>query len=205
MAQLTLSPGLAWQDLKLDLAEVVLLEGFLGAREALDLFETFHRETAWRQDRIRVMGKEHPLPRLQAWYGDPVEYVWSGVRLTPHPWTPALQALRARVEEATGASYSSVLLNLYRDGQDSVAWHADDEPGLAPGAPIASVSLGAARDFQLRRTWMGSAAGPIVTVPLRPGSLLVMGGETQRHWRHALPRRRRVAGARINLTFRRMR
>lgn len=205
MARLTLAPGLAWQDLKLDPAEVFLLDGFLAAPESQDLFETFHRETSWRQDRIRVMGKEHPLPRLQAWYGDPVDYVWSGVRMSPQPWTPALQGLRARVEAATGAAYSSVLLNLYRDGRDTVAWHADDEPGLVPGAPIASVSLGAARDFQLRRSWMGAWAGPPITVPLPPGSLLVMGGETQRHWRHALPRRRRTAGARINLTFRRMR
>jgi len=195
-------PNPTWTDLQLPGADVRLLPGFLDPAAADALYAELFRGTSWRQDQITIWGKTHPLPRLQQWHADrAAAYKWSGIRMTPEPWTPCLLGVKALVEAATGATYNSVLLNLYRDGRDHVSWHEDAEPGLLPGAPIASVSLGVARDFQLRPT----AGGPIVTVPLPPGSLLVMGGRTQETWRHALPKRLAVGGGRINLTFRTMR
>lgn len=191
-----------WTDLQLPGAAARLLPGFLDPGAAAALYAELFRGTTWRQDYITVMGKTSPLPRLQQWHADRgAAYNWSGIRMTPEPWTALLLWVKGHVEEATGATYNSVLLNLYRDGRDCVSWHADAEPGLAPGSPIASVSLGAARDFQLRP----AVGGPIVTLPLPPGSLLYMGGATQANWRHALPRRLRVGAGRINLTFRTMR
>ncbi len=190
----------AWEDLRLPNGNAKLLRGFLAAKEAAALFAQLHEVVPWRHDTIRVYGREHPLPRLQQWFGDPERsYTWSGIEMQPLPWTPVLRVLRDRVADAVGAAFNSVLLNLYRNGHDTVGWHADDEPELGSTPTIASVSLGAERDFALRRK---DRAGDSVVVPLPPGSLLVMSGATQANWQHALPRRKRVQRARINLTFR---
>jgi len=150
----------------------------------------------WRQDQVRVFGKRHPIPRLHQWMGE-ASYAWSGLQQAPAPLHPSVDAMRKRLSERLGLGFNGVLLNLYRDGQDRMGWHADDERGLAP--VIASVSLGATRDFVLRRK---DRTGERVVLPLKHGSLLVMRGTTQQHWHHALPRRTRVAAPRINLTFR---
>ena len=120
--------------------------------------------------------------------------------MQPLPWTPELERVRLSVTRATKRRFNSVLLNYYRDGNDTVGWHADNEEGLGLQPFIASISLGAERDFQLRR--IDDPKGSKLTVPLPSGSLLVMGGETQTNWHHAVPRRKRVKTPRVNLTFR---
>src|SRR5581483_1035115 len=130
--------------------DVELREGFFDLDEAARLFAALRSGIAWRQDAMRIAGRKIELPRLTAWYGDHgTEYVYSGIRNVPLPWTPELAAIKARIEEPAGECFNSVLLNLYRGPSDSMGWHSDDERGTWP--TIGSVSLGAARTFQLRR------------------------------------------------------
>jgi alkylated DNA repair dioxygenase AlkB len=181
-----------------------LVEEFLAPGEADALFAALRDGIAWRQDSITIAGRSIPQPRLTAWFGDPdASYTYSGLRLAPAPWIEPLAALRRRVEQAASASFNSVLCNLYRDGRDSVGWHADDEPELGAEPLIASVSLGATRRFVMRPTRRAVDASP-VELPLRHGALLVMGGATQRLYRHGVPKQPSVADPRINLTFRRV-
>lgn len=178
----------------------VALHEFLGEEEADRLFEELRVSIPWRQDRIRLYGKEHDAPRLHQWFADGgMSYTWSGIRMEASPWVPALREIRERLEVKTDIHFNTVLANLYRDGHDTVGWHADDEPELGPEPVIASVSLGAERDFVLQhkeRTDLKEV------IPLSHGSLLLMKGRTQACWQHCVPRRKRVRGARINLTFR---
>jgi alkylated DNA repair dioxygenase AlkB len=154
----------------------------------------------WKQDALKLYGKSIPLPRLTAWYGDPgAAYSYSGIKSDPNPWNKGLLALKQRIEALVDGTFNSVLLNWYRDGRDSLSWHADDEKELGPDPVIASANFGATRDFQLRRN---SDHDQVVTLPLAHGTLLVMRGALQRNWRHAVPKRTRVAGSRFNLTFR---
>ncbi|RQS62257.1 alpha-ketoglutarate-dependent dioxygenase AlkB [Burkholderia sp. Bp8963] len=156
-------------------------------------------EVAWRQDAIRTPRGRIPLPRLTAWQGDPdAVYVYSGIRNEPAPWTPAVLELKHAVETTCGVRFNSVLLNRYRNGQDSMGWHADNEPVLGDTPVIASVSLGAMRVFDLRHR----ATGVTHAYRLTHGSLLVMRGRTQAEWQHRVPRAPAVQGERINLTFR---
>lgn len=150
-----------------------------------------------------MFGRTVAAPRLVSWHGDPgAAYVYSGLRHEPAPWTPALADLRAVVEEVTGLGFNAVLANYYRDGQDSMGWHSDAEPEVGPRPDdrwIASVSLGAVRRFALRHKRRKREG---VTLELASGSLLVMRGTTQTHYRHALPKTAGVAEPRLNLTFR---
>jgi alkylated DNA repair dioxygenase AlkB len=188
--------------LALDGADVVLVRAFLPVNLADALLAVLIREVAWRQDHITLFGRTHPVPRLQQWYGDPgLSYRWSGIHMEPLPWFPALDDLRRRVFTATGRLPNAVLCNLYRNGHDTVGWHADDEPELGPTPFITSVSLGVERDFQMKPK---HKVGSTVTIPLPHGSLLVMGGATQSNWVHCLPRRKRITEPRLNLTFRTM-
>lgn len=156
-------------------------------------------EVAWRQDTMRTPRGLLPLPRLTAWQGEPdALYVYSGIRNEPAPWTPAVLELKRRVEAASRARFNSVLLNRYRNGFDSMGWHADDEPELGAEPVIASLSLGATRVFDLRH----NETGVTHAYRLTNGSLLVMRGRTQHAWRHRVPKEPAVRGERINLTFR---
>ncbi|CAB3707879.1 alpha-ketoglutarate-dependent dioxygenase AlkB family protein [Paraburkholderia rhynchosiae] len=156
-------------------------------------------EVEWRQDTIGTPGGRVALPRLTAWQGDPeAVYVYSGIRNLPQPWTPAVAKLKAAAEATCDARFNSVLLNRYRSGTDSMGWHADREPELGSHPVIASVSLGAARSFDLRH----NRTGVVQSFSLKGGSLLVMKGKTQAEWRHRVPKEPRVTGERINLTFR---
>ena len=182
-------------------AELLFDPAFLGSAEATALLARLTAEAAWEQRAIRIFGQEIPQPRLTAWYGDAdARYTYSGLTWEPRPWLPALHRLRQRVEAATGARFNRVLLNQYRTGQDSMGWHADDEPELGPAPAIASLSLGATRRFRLRPR-AGLAHAPL-SLDLPGGSLLLMRGPTQRHWQHALPKTARPVGPRLNLTFR---
>lgn len=178
---------------------VTLKPNFL--REPGSVFDALRMKSAWEQKSVRLYGKLISQPRLIAWYGDPgISYTYSGLRVDPNPWFPALASLKAEVERATGVTFNSVLLNLYRNGSDSVAWHADDEPELGSNPTIASVSLGATRKFQLKHNLTKEVFG----VELPSGSLLVMSGDTQERYKHALLKTARPVGERLNLTFRRI-
>ena len=189
------------QNLPLPKAELLFAPEFLPAAEATALLAHLTAAAAWEQRTIRLFGQQFPQPRLTAWYGDAeARYTYSGLTWEPRPWLPALHKLRQRLEAATATRYNSVLLNLYRDGRDSMGWHADDEPELGPAPAIASLSLGATRRFRLRPR--AGLAHPPLGLPLPGGSLLLMRGPTQQHWQHALPKTARPSGPRLNLTFR---
>ena len=173
---------------------------WLSRAEADELLERLMDEIRWETHRIRMFGREVDSPRRSCWIGDPgTSYVYSRTRFEPRPWPPALAAIRPRIDEAAGVAMNSVLANLYRDGKDAMGWHSDDEPELGPAPLIASLSLGAARRFLLRRRDDTTRKAEFL---LGHGDLLLMGGATQRHYQHALPKMARVQGERINLTFR---
>jgi alkylated DNA repair dioxygenase AlkB len=179
--------------------EVILIEHAIGRADADRLLDDLLGSIAWRQEEATIMGRRVAIPRLTAWHGE-AGYVYSGIRMAPAPWSRALLELRQRAEHLAGQPFNSVLLNLYRDGRDSVSWHADNEPGLGRNPVIASLSLGATRRFQLKHRRCDER----VAIDLTHGSCLVMAGATQHHWLHQLPKTARPVGPRINLTFRRM-
>ncbi len=162
---------------------------------------TLQQEVAWQQDSLNFGGKRVPVPRLQAWYGDAgTDYGYSGLRLVPRDWTPLLLQLRADVQGRLDLAFNSVLLNWYRQGNDSMDWHADDEPELGSDPLIASLSFGVSRRFELKhrqRRELGK-----YSLELGNGSLLLMGRGMQRSWLHRIPKQPKVSGDRINLTFR---
>lgn len=187
-----------------DGGELLLFEEWLSPEEARHHEETLSREVPWEQKAISMMGKRVMQPRLVAWFGDPdAVYTYSGLRNEPLPWIPALSELRRRAERDSGALFNSVLANLYRDGRDSMGFHADAEKELGRDPVIASVSLGATRRFQLRYVGKKKAV-PGHDIDLPGGSLLVMAGTTQRFWRHGVPKVAAPVAPRINLTFRRV-
>jgi len=186
-------------------AEIYYDEHFLSPEEAATALGVLLRDCAWER-RTTTFG--HPVPRDEAYYGDAgTSYTYSRRNYTPLPWTPQLLELKMRVEQATPQSayanlglarvgYNAVLCNLYRDGNDSVGLHADAEPEMGP--VIASLSLGADRRFRLKRK-DGSVT---FSQALPGGSLLIMAGETQKNFKHEVPKEPRVREPRINLTFR---
>ena len=172
------------------------------AGEAPAWFAALMREVGWEQHWLTLFGRRVAAPRLSAWYAEPgCSYRYSGLGLAAQPFTPALAAIRARIEALTGTAFNSVLLNLYRDGADGMSWHSDDEPELGPEPLIASLSLGATRRFLLRRR---DANASRFALELADGSLLLMEPPLQAHWQHSVPKTRRATGARINLTWRRI-
>ena len=180
-------------------ADIRLLENWLPEREQLALMTRLQQELAWEQPDIMVFGQRNPIPRLNAWYGDPgCHYGYSGHRLPLHDWHPALAELRQRLQ-AGGLRVNSVLANWYRDGRDSNGWHSDDESELGRNPLIVSLSLGEARSFHLRHK---QRLVPNQQLLLPSGALLIMAGPTQHHWQHAVPKIRRACGDRLNLTFR---
>lgn len=181
--------------------DVRLYRNWWTPEEARRLFDQLSTELAWQQTHIQMHGKRIPVPRLDVWYGDPGHpYRYSGVRFDPEPWTSTLEAIKSELERRQGLTFNSVLANLYRNGQDSVAWHADDEPELGRNPVIASLSLGSERRFALRHKTRKDLAP--VRLDLPSGSLLVMAGTTQHFWQHQLAKTARAVGPRINLTFR---
>ena len=174
----------------------LLFDGhFLHAAAADTLFEQLLALVPWRQER----GRFGPMPRLTAWYADGTRsYSYSGVTHIGLDWIPPLTELKMRLEMICITSFNSVLLNRYRDGQDSMGWHADNEKELGTNPVIASVSLGATRRFRLKHL----QSRETLDFDLTHGSLLVMAGTTQHHWHHAVPKTKLIVGERINATFR---
>lgn len=193
-----------FQDIALDDRPLIRrLPGLLPEDRADEMLRRLSRELPWEQPRITLYGREHPVPRLQSWHGDAdARYRYSGMLLTPEPWHPLLTELRERLHQLCGCDFNSVLANLYRDGNDRMGWHADDEPELGDAPRVASVSLGATRDFALRRKGETRMA---LKLALQHNELLLMEPGLQTDWQHSLPRRAAVPTPRLNLTFRQVR
>ncbi|ANQ85946.1 alpha-ketoglutarate-dependent dioxygenase AlkB family protein [Azoarcus olearius] len=171
------------------------------ATAAQALFDTLCAEIPWNDGDYTAAGRRFRLPRLQCWFSDPgATYRYADNLMNSHPWTPTLAALRARVEAVSGVRFNAVLANLYRDGEDAVGWHADDEDDLGPAPHIASLSLGATRRFHWRPK--PGVVGEADALPLPAGTLLLMRAPFQQQWEHAVPAEPAVRGARLNLTFR---
>jgi alkylated DNA repair dioxygenase AlkB len=181
-------------------AEIIYFPHFFDLKEADTIFEQLTNEIPWQQDEIRVFGKTHPQPRLTALFGNEGKpYSYSNIKMQPHPWNPLLQKIKSQVENVSDTNFTSVLLNLYRDGKDSNGWHADNEKELGLNPVIASVSFGAERIFQLKHNTISNLKQNIL---LEHGSLLLMKGTTQHFWKHQIPKTSKTIGSRINLTFR---
>lgn len=188
-----------WQRLDWPDGEFLYLPAFWPAAEADRLLQQLRDLPDWTRHQVRLFGRLLPAPRLSAWYGDPgTSYRYSGVRHQPLPWPPLLLRLREEVSAASGRIFNAVLANRYDCGRDAMGWHSDDEPELGPQPVIASASFGAARRFLLRHR----RSGRCEAITLAHGSLLLMAGDSQRCWQHAVPRTARPLGLRINLTFR---
>lgn len=185
-------------------ADVRFMHDFYRAPQTVALIERLREEIQWTQETITLWGKAHLQPRLSAWYGDAgASYAYSGVVLQPHPWTDTLLLIKKDIEDTTGHHFNRVLLNLYRDEHDSVGWHSDAEPELGEMPVIASLSLGETRTFRLRHKTRKDQKP--VAIELTDGSLLLMAGQAQRFWQHAVNKERARCGPRINLTFRTIR
>ena len=181
--------------------EWIYSKDFLSSEEAASLKEILLKNIHWKQEEVKIFGKRIAQPRLTAWYGDEgTTYTYSGLRLPPEPWIPALLKLKKKVEAFCGISFNSVLLNQYRHGQDSMGWHSDDEKELGIHPVIASLSLGENRTFQLKHK--SEKDIPTISFDLPSGSLFVMKGETQTYWKHQVPKTKKSKAVRINLTFR---
>ena len=164
-------------------------------------FESLKNSIAWKHEKIKLFGRWILQPRLTAWYGDEgTDYVYSGLKNIPNPWNATLLNLKGQAEDLSHTKFNSVLLNYYRDGQDSMGWHQDNEKALGVDPTIASLSFGASREFQLRHKLDKSI--PTVKSYLENGSLLIMRGKTQQFWQHQVPKTKKNIGERINLTFR---
>jgi len=176
-------------------------ENFLELKEASTFFDKLSIETDWIQPQIRMFGKWVDQPRLIAWQSsEGLSYSYSGITLTASPYLDLVDAIARKIEIKTGLTFNSVLINYYRNGKDSMGWHADNEPELGENPMIASLSLGSARDFVLKHNQRSDLKK---VFSLNSGSLLLMGKGIQKNWKHALPKRAH-AGPRINLTFRRI-
>ena len=179
----------------------LLIPKFFEHTHTAHLFQQIMDQTTWEMPEMVMFGKKYPQAGLSTWFTNTnVSYVYSGITRTPHAMTPVLQAAMDLCTVASGAEYNSVLVNLYRDGNDSVSWHSDNEEINGSEPTIASVSLGATRRFDLRH----KESGETVRVDLEDGSLLVMSGLSQHCWVHQIAKTKMKVGPRINLTFRRV-
>ncbi len=180
--------------------EVVYNEHFFTPAESDAYFTHLVDDIAWKQEPIKMFGKSVLQPRLTAWYGNNGKsYSYSGITMQPRPFTDALLQIKQRIEPLAGVVFTSALLNYYRNGQDSMGWHRDNEKELGRNPVIGSVSFGAARRFQLRNY---ADKGLVKTISLTHGSFLLMRGETQHYWEHRIPKTSQPTGPRINITFR---
>src|SRR6516225_428077 len=176
-----------------------LIDGTGGAFKWPKITACLAETMPWRIETACLFGREMPVPRMTAWFGD-ADYTYSGICHRAAPFPAVVQRLREWAQNISGASYNAVLLNLYRNGADSVGWHSDNEAGLGDCPTIASLSLGATRRFALRHR----TTKETITLELTEGRWLIMAGETQRFWIHQVPKTTAPVGRRINLTFRRM-
>jgi alkylated DNA repair dioxygenase AlkB len=177
-------------------APVMIIPGFLAPEIADETLARLLAELPWERRTSKMYGKHVPVPRMEVWVADH-PYTYSGRTYQATSWTPALLRVKVGVEAAARSEFNSVLVNRYENERDSVGWHADDEPEMSNEHPIASLSLGANRNFQVRK-----GAGPVQTIELGHGSLLVMKPGMQKEWKHRVPKSKSPCGLRVNLTFR---
>ena len=190
MTRLEIADGELWLD-----------PAFICAGLADAFYNQLQHQLAWRHDQITLFGRQVYIPRLQCFQGDPgISYCYSGLTLDTETWHPAVLDIKQKIEALCGHSFNSVLINYYRQGQDSMGWHSDDEPELGRNPVIASVSLGQPRRFLLRHRF--DKAIPQQELLLNNGSLLIMAGKLQHYWQHSVPKTKRPMAGRINLTFR---
>ncbi len=166
-----------------------------------ELMENITKDIIWRNDSITMFGKTYPQPRLTAWYGENnVIYTYSKIKMQALPWTPVLLKLKNSLETNLGAKFNSVLINYYRNGQDHMSYHSDNEKELGKNPVIASLSFGATRKFILKHRYIKT--NPLVALDLESQSLLVMSGELQEFWQHKIAKSAKIQSSRLNLTFR---
>lgn len=187
-------------DLGLAGAEAWLLPSYIPHHDALAV--QLLDELDWQQPLVQVYGRRHKTPRLVCFYGDKdVTYRYSGVRHRALGWPRVLEHLRDRLHRDWGLRFNAVLCNAYRNGQDRMGWHSDNEAELGPDPSLASISLGADRRFAWRKV-EPSGFGPSRPMELPGGSLLWMGKGLQARWQHGLPQQKACSRLRVNLTFR---
>ena len=178
-----------------------LYNDFLDTQFAMRAFNQIRDESDWEQPEITIFGNTVLEPRLSTWHNELGEgYKYSGVMRRAQPFSEMLSEIRDRCAEITNTPFNSALVNFYRNGQDGVGWHSDNEACNGPEPTIASVSLGETRRFDLRHR----ETGETIKIQLRSGSLLVMAGKSQQCWVHQVAKTKRVQEPRINLTFRRV-
>jgi alkylated DNA repair dioxygenase AlkB len=179
--------------------EYIYLPNFFSETDS-DLFlKSLTDNIIWKQESMNMYGKKIDFPRLTAWYGDNDKpYKFSGITLQSLPWTTEILAIKNKIEPQSKVIFNSVLLNRYRNGNDSISWHTDAEPELGKNPVIASVNFGATRTFQLRHIKTKEK----LEIELSHGSLLIMQGELQHFWQHQVPKTKEIKTERINLTFR---
>ncbi|MFK7900245.1 MAG: alpha-ketoglutarate-dependent dioxygenase AlkB [Cyclobacteriaceae bacterium] len=195
---MNLFPDFSSQNLLPKNGEVYFYENYLTQKEATDLFNYLKVFTSWQKEEITIFGKKILSPRLTAYYGEK-EYAYSGVVHQVIEYPGLIKKLIDRINNEYQNSFNSVLLNYYRNGQDSMGWHQDNEPELGKNPTIASLNLGATRKFSFKHIVEKERT---LSLPLTNGSLLLMKGETQHNWKHQLPKTKKIVGERINLTFR---
>ncbi|MGY8914354.1 MAG: alpha-ketoglutarate-dependent dioxygenase AlkB family protein [Flavobacteriales bacterium] len=188
------------QTLALPDADITYYPNFLEPKDADAYFELFKNTTPWQQDDIRIFGKTHAQPRLTALFGNNGKpYSYSNITMQPHEFTHELLAIKEKIEVITKNSFTTCLLNLYRNGKDSNGWHADNEKELGINPVIASITLGQERFFHLKHRQHKEEKHKLL---LEHGSLLLMKGTTQHHWLHQIPKTAKPISERINLTYR---
>ena len=191
-----------WTNLLPQDGEAHLFPDFFTQVESEKFFESLMDNVIWKHEPIKLFGKEIMQPRLTAWIGDPNKNItYSGITMKPQPWTPSLLEIKRKVQTQAEVQFTSALINLYRDGKDSVGWHRDNEKAMGEAPVIASVSFGATRSFQFKHATDKNLR---LKIELSNGSLLIMQGSTQKYWFHALAKTTHLTGPRINITFRRM-
>lgn len=189
-------------ELKLPNAEVVYIPNFYFPKKANTYFKILKETIKWQQDNITVFGKTYKQPRLTALYSSNEQtYTYSNITMIPKRFSKELLSIKQDIEEIACHQFTTVLLNLYRNGNDSNGWHADNEKELGKNPVIASLSLGALRVFQFKHRTLKDQKHKFI---LEHGSLLLMKGEMQHHWLHQVPKTKKDIGERINLTFRRI-
>ena len=180
--------------------EIYLFSNLFDLSTSNKLFELLTQNIQWNQEPVKIMGQEIMQPRLTAWYGDEGgTYSYTGITMHPLPWTSELLAIKKSIEEISGEHFNSALLNLYRDGNDSVGWHRDNEKSLGINPVIGSVSFGESREFSLKHYKDKKLRKKII---LDNGSFLLMKGETQHNWLHSIQKNPAIIKPRINVTFR---
>ena len=179
--------------------EYIFIPDFYEKAESDHYLFLLRNQIDWQQESMNMYGKRINFPRLTAWYGDNDKpYSFSGITLEPLHWLPELLEVKKKIETAAHTEFNSVLLNLYRNGNDSISWHTDAEPELGVNPIIGSVNFGETRKFQLRhKHTLGK-----IEIDLTHGSALIMQGELQHYWQHQVPKTNKPIKERINLTFR---